>query len=98
MGIENPVHLLFIAAVALIVLGPKRLPEVARALGHGIREFREAINQPPSPHAPPPAHEPPAAHEPPVVHEPSVAYEPAIVREPPVAHEPAGRPESVGPT
>jgi TatA/E family protein of Tat protein translocase len=43
MGIENPVHLLFIAAVALVVLGPKRLPEVARALGRGVREFRAAI-------------------------------------------------------
>lgn len=43
MGIENPVHLLFIAAVALIVLGPKRLPDLAKALGHGIREFREAM-------------------------------------------------------
>jgi sec-independent protein translocase protein TatA len=49
MGIENPVHLLFIAAVALIVLGPKRLPELAKALGHGIREFREAINTQPPP-------------------------------------------------
>ena len=44
MGIENPVHLLFIAAVALLVLGPKRLPEVARSLGRGIREFREAMS------------------------------------------------------
>src|ERR1700691_4160822 len=44
MGIENPVHLLFIAAVALVVLGPRRLPELARSLGKGIREFREAIN------------------------------------------------------
>jgi sec-independent protein translocase protein TatA len=43
MGIENPVHLLFIAAVALVVLGPKRLPELARAVGRGIREFREAM-------------------------------------------------------
>jgi TatA/E family protein of Tat protein translocase len=43
MGIENPVHLLFIAAVALVVLGPKRLTGLARALGHGIREFREAL-------------------------------------------------------
>lgn len=43
MGIENPVHLLFIGAVALVVLGPKRLPELARALGKGIREFRESI-------------------------------------------------------
>ena len=45
MGIDNPVHLIFIAAVALIVLGPKRLPELARALGHGIREFRESLSE-----------------------------------------------------
>jgi sec-independent protein translocase protein TatA len=44
MGIENPVHLLFIAVVALVVLGPKRLPDLAKALGHGIREFREAVS------------------------------------------------------
>jgi sec-independent protein translocase protein TatA len=44
LGIENPVHLLFIAAVALIVLGPRRLPELARSLGRGIREFREALS------------------------------------------------------
>jgi sec-independent protein translocase protein TatA len=43
MGIESPVHLLFIAAVALVVLGPKRLPQLARAIGQGIREFRGAI-------------------------------------------------------
>ena len=45
MGIENPVHLLFIAAVALIVLGPKRLPGLARALGQGVREFRAALER-----------------------------------------------------
>jgi TatA/E family protein of Tat protein translocase len=44
MGIDNPVHLIFIAAVALLVLGPRRLPEVARSLGKGIREFREAMS------------------------------------------------------
>jgi TatA/E family protein of Tat protein translocase len=44
MGIENPVHLLFIVVVALVVLGPKRLPEVARALGKGMREFRQAMS------------------------------------------------------
>ena len=43
MGIESPVHLLFLAAVALIVLGPKRLPALAKALGQGIREFRESL-------------------------------------------------------
>jgi TatA/E family protein of Tat protein translocase len=45
MGIDSPVHLVFIAAVALIVLGPKRLPALARALGQGIREFRGALEE-----------------------------------------------------
>jgi sec-independent protein translocase protein TatA len=44
VGIESPVHILFIAAVALIVLGPKRLPELTRAAGKSIREFRDALN------------------------------------------------------
>jgi TatA/E family protein of Tat protein translocase len=45
MGIGNPVHLMFIAAVALIVLGPKRLPDLVRSLGNGIREFRESLDE-----------------------------------------------------
>jgi len=45
MGIDNPVHLIFLAAVALIVLGPKRLPDLARSLGHGMREFRESLSE-----------------------------------------------------
>jgi sec-independent protein translocase protein TatA len=44
MGIESPVHLLFVAVVALVVLGPKRLPALARALGQGIREFRQSLD------------------------------------------------------
>jgi TatA/E family protein of Tat protein translocase len=44
MGIENPVHIMFLAVVALIVLGPKRLPELARAAGKGMREFRESLS------------------------------------------------------
>jgi TatA/E family protein of Tat protein translocase len=44
MGITNPVHLAFIAMIALIVLGPKRLPELAKSLGHGMREFRESLS------------------------------------------------------
>jgi TatA/E family protein of Tat protein translocase len=62
MGIENPVHLLFIALVALIVLGPKRLPKLARALGQGIREFRGALEQgasEPAESAPQPPETPP---------------------------------------
>ena len=55
MGIESPTHLIFIAIVALIVLGPKRLPDLARSLGHGIREFRQSLEDGASSHdAPPP--------------------------------------------
>jgi len=61
MGIDSPVHLLFIAAVALIVLGPKRLPGLARALGQGIREFRGAIEQGAAPPAEPTATPSPTA-------------------------------------
>ena len=37
-------ELIVIFAIALIVLGPKRLPELARSLGKGIAEFRRASN------------------------------------------------------
>jgi sec-independent protein translocase protein TatA len=42
--ILQPTHLLFILVVALLVLGPKRLPEAGRALGKGIRDFRMAVS------------------------------------------------------
>ena len=42
-GIDNPIHLVILAAIALIVLGPKKLPELARTLGQGIREFRDSL-------------------------------------------------------
>src|SRR6059058_3250628 len=42
--ILQPTHLLFILVVALVVLGPKRLPEVGRSLGKGLRDFRGAIS------------------------------------------------------
>jgi sec-independent protein translocase protein TatA len=42
--ILQPTHLLFILVVALLVLGPKRLPEVGRSLGRGLRDFRNALS------------------------------------------------------
>jgi sec-independent protein translocase protein TatA len=42
--ILSPTHLIFVLVVALLVLGPKRLPEVGRQLGSGLRDFRAAIN------------------------------------------------------
>ncbi|HLI58548.1 MAG TPA: twin-arginine translocase TatA/TatE family subunit [Solirubrobacteraceae bacterium] len=46
--IFQPTHLLFVLVVALLVLGPKRLPEVGRTLGSGIRDFRNALSGEPS--------------------------------------------------
>jgi sec-independent protein translocase protein TatA len=42
--ILQPTHLLFILVVALLVLGPKRLPEVGRSLGRGLRDFRNVMS------------------------------------------------------
>jgi sec-independent protein translocase protein TatA len=42
-GILSPTHLLVVLVVALIVLGPKKLPGAGRALGQGLREFKDSI-------------------------------------------------------
>jgi sec-independent protein translocase protein TatA len=39
----GPMELVVVLAIALLVLGPKRLPEAGRGLGRGLREFKEAI-------------------------------------------------------
>ena len=43
-SILQPTHLLIVLIVALVVLGPKRLPDAGRALGQGLREFRSSIS------------------------------------------------------
>lgn len=40
----GPLELVLVAVIALIVLGPRRLPEAGRALGQGIRGFRDALH------------------------------------------------------
>jgi sec-independent protein translocase protein TatA len=40
----GPMELIVVLVLALIVLGPKRLPEVGRSLGKGIREFKDSLN------------------------------------------------------
>jgi sec-independent protein translocase protein TatA len=42
-GLESPWHLLIVLIVAVLVLGPKKLPEAARSLGSGIRQFKDSI-------------------------------------------------------
>ena len=40
----GPMELAIVLVIALIVLGPKRLPEVGRSLGKGMREFKDSIS------------------------------------------------------
>lgn len=44
MGNVGPLEILVVLVIALIVFGPKRLPELGRSLGRGIREFRGSIS------------------------------------------------------
>lgn len=37
-------EMLILAVIALLVFGPKRLPEIGSAVGKGLKEFKEAVN------------------------------------------------------
>jgi sec-independent protein translocase protein TatA len=64
---QTPWHIILLLVIALLLFGGKKLPEVGRALGSGMREFKDAISgdtpaspavpdeQPELPSAPPPA-------------------------------------------
>jgi sec-independent protein translocase protein TatA len=43
-GLFQPMHLLVIFGIALLVFGPKKLPELGKGIGDGIRGFKEAMN------------------------------------------------------
>jgi sec-independent protein translocase protein TatA len=43
-GLFQPMHLLVIMGVALLMFGPKKLPELGKGIGEGIRGFKSAIN------------------------------------------------------
>ena len=44
LGGIGPMELVIVLVIALIILGPKRLPEVGRSIGHGMREFKDSIS------------------------------------------------------
>jgi sec-independent protein translocase protein TatA len=75
MGLDNPLHIAFLVVILLLVFGARRLPEIGRSLGSGMREFKDSISgeskqpaqpaqptlsQAPAP-PPPPASQQPAA-------------------------------------
>lgn len=43
-GLFQPMHLVVILAIALLVFGPKKLPELGRGLGESIRGFKDALD------------------------------------------------------
>jgi sec-independent protein translocase protein TatA len=43
MGLDNPIHIAFLLILLLLVFGAKRLPEMGRSLGDGMRGFKDAI-------------------------------------------------------
>jgi sec-independent protein translocase protein TatA len=77
MGLDNPLHILILLVVVLLVFGAKRLPEIGRSLGEGMRGFKDSISGEGNHHslnsAPPAA---PPVTAPPVA-EPAAAAPPA---------------------
>lgn len=44
VGLDNPIHLLFLLVIVLLIFGAKRLPEMGRSLGAGLRGFKESVS------------------------------------------------------
>jgi sec-independent protein translocase protein TatA len=44
-GLFQPMHLLVILFIALMVFGPKKLPELGKGLGDGIRSFKDSMKE-----------------------------------------------------
>jgi sec-independent protein translocase protein TatA len=98
MGLDNPLHIAFLVVILLLVFGAKRLPEIGRSLGGGMREFKQSVTgesnpsqptltaaqQQPPPAAAPVAQAPPAdaTAAQPVAPEPAPAAAPAPVEPP----------------
>jgi sec-independent protein translocase protein TatA len=89
MPMPGPVELIIILVIALLILGPGKLPDVGSALGKSIREFRKAssdlsdsvkVDTSPIPASPPPAPVAPSAPEavaaPPAAAAPTPSSEP----------------------
>jgi sec-independent protein translocase protein TatA len=85
-GLVTPVHLIFLLLLALLLFGAKRLPEIGRSLGTGMREFKDSVtshddkvearSELPPPAATPAPPAAPAAPETSPVATPPVAVEP----------------------
>ena len=44
IGLTSPTHIVLLLLIALLLFGAKRLPEIGRSLGHGMREFKDSVS------------------------------------------------------
>ncbi|MGH3007869.1 MAG: twin-arginine translocase TatA/TatE family subunit [Gaiellaceae bacterium] len=44
VGLTSPTHLVLLLLIALLLFGAKRVPEIGRSLGHGMREFKDSVS------------------------------------------------------
>jgi sec-independent protein translocase protein TatA len=67
MGLDNPLHIAVLVVILLLLFGAKRIPEIGRSLGTGLREFKQSIGgeSPGTSHDQQQATLPPAAVQPP---------------------------------
>ena len=49
LGFDNPLHIAIVLVVMLMVFGAKRLPEMGKTMGEGLRGFKAAVNGDPAP-------------------------------------------------
>ena len=97
MGLDNPIHIAFLLILLLLVFGAKRLPEMGKSLGSGMRGFKESISGDDS-HASLVAHQNAAVAQPvaqPIavaqpVAEPIAVAQPVAVADPVAVAQPLG--------
>jgi sec-independent protein translocase protein TatA len=81
MGLDNPLHIAFLVVILLLVFGAKRLPEIGRSLGSGMREFKSSVTGEDNSHQTLPPAQQPQQHQqepPPVTVAPPVAAAPPV--------------------
>ena len=52
-GLFQPMHLLVIFLIALLIFGPKKLPELGKGIGDGLRALKDSMKEPPAATTPP---------------------------------------------
>ncbi len=48
LGLDNPIHIAFVLIVLLLIFGAKRLPEMGKSMGEGLRGFKDSLTGEPS--------------------------------------------------